>query len=190
MGKKSRQKRKRRAAPITQAPSPAQPLLKRFASGARFVARKLLTTAWGLVAALSVLLSYAVLYPRVTASSGAPIDENDIYSTPFTVSNDGLLPVHNVDFRCSPRTAGTLKFKDVEFKRRGVPLHSIAAGEKVSTMCPRGIGFSDDASVDLDVVMRFKAFWLPQQQERRFRFASVRDSSGKLQWYHKALSEQ
>jgi hypothetical protein len=57
----------------------------------------------GLLALFGFYASVVGLQPRISMTSDAPINQSDIMSAPFIVSNDGPLDVHDVTYGCIDR---------------------------------------------------------------------------------------
>lgn len=58
---------------------------------------------------LSSLLALVPLAPRLSVSPGTPLDSGDVFSTPFSISNDGYFSIYDVKFGCG---VGSVKTAD------------------------------------------------------------------------------
>jgi hypothetical protein len=164
-----------------------------------------LSFSWRLLAAISVLMTIiGTVYafsPRLSVSSSSPLDPSAPFSTPFTISNDGYISVHNVGFKCSIRKIalaydqGRVPSIIGDYEPYGPRLvgpiaSTIAPEEKFTAFCPWP--FSNNTTVDeadIAVVVEFRQGLLPWHQEKRYRFKTVKDPGGKLHWLPQPVKE-
>ena len=168
-----------------------------------------ISTGWKIFLIVTTLVGFIsaiyAFYPRITVSSLAALDPNAPFSTPFTIGNEGRLPITNVEFQCA---IGNVVIKNTvnggpdvtlegaeNFGARFVTSNRVAArvdaGEKYTVICPWPIENSHPIkSADIAIVVIFKLQWVPMwRQERFFRFTTMPDSDGKLHWLPQPLSK-
>lgn len=62
------------------------------------------TTFWGGVVVvatlLGLLLAWFELGPKIQFEPDVPLDPSDVFTTPFKIANQGLLPLRSVQCRC------------------------------------------------------------------------------------------
>lgn len=151
-----------------------------------------LLTALGVFGSLATL--YVFFLPRLAVGPSSSLSPSSPFATPFVLTNDGYLPIYDVDFSCVPysiaRSTGELRFENVEMIGPTPHPRVVESGEKVTTTCYVMFDFeSGTDSADVSILVRYKPFGIPWRQEKRFRFAAMRDSSGNPHWFPKALSE-
>jgi len=146
----------------------------------------------GILATIGGVLS---LLPKVVVYAGAPLDPSQPFTTPFTISNEGYLPIHDVTFRCRIRRAQAEDGAAIIAYEKGisptgfaVPL--ITPGEKSTVACPFPFEFNAPfAGADFDFVVVFRPDWLLWHQEKSFRFGTTKTKEGQLIWLPRAVSE-
>jgi len=150
-----------------------------------------------LAAAIALILTVAGSYfsfsPKIFVEASYPMETKNLFTTPFVISNDGVLPVHSVSYHIIIRRAvneigGTVianKGKGMQPTEYLVPI--LQAGEKATTGIPSPFG--NIVSGDIDFVVSYRPSFIPWTQEKIFRFGSSKESDGKLVWRHRASSE-
>jgi hypothetical protein len=109
------------------------------------------------------------------------LDPNNPLATPFTVSNDGYLPISNVDFICG---IGHLDFANgsrfEEFGMTTTEMHEeqISPNEQATVRCDWMVSGSPITSGDISIIIKLKPFLFPKQLNKSFRFVAVRNSAG------------
>lgn len=135
---------------------------------------------------------YAFWVPRLSIATQSSLDPNNPLATPFVVSNNGYLPVFNVDFICG---IGHLDFANgsrfEEFGMTTTEMHEdrIGTDEQATVRCDWMVKGSPITDGDISIIVKFEPFMFPKQRDKSFRFVSVRNSSGNLQWIPKPLSK-
>ena len=131
------------------------------------------------------------LLPKLTVMPSDRLDPDDPFSTIFLVSNDGVLPVHSVEFSC---VGDYVKYpNDIELFRNTsieyTPIReTIDAGDKVPVPCPAAgiIAASKDepvrkAGITLKVMYR-PDWWWSSHEKKEFHFIGLIDRNDTVHW--------
>ena len=159
----------------------------------RFVSTcKILGGALTLVSVLLTALSYV---PKPTVASSAALNPADPLSTPFVISNNGSLPMHDVSFRCVIRNLESESHGRFVAPAGAIPtdfvIRTMHSGESATVGCPfQWMKLTTPlAAGDIEIVVVYRPDWWPWRREKPFRFATARYSDGTLHWLPRALSE-
>jgi hypothetical protein len=145
----------------------------------------LILTALGLIVALYV--AELELRPKPTMSLESPLDPDDALSTPFVLSNDGLLSLEDVKVAVIMKGFEDSRHNTVSIGATDwsvLPMsHELKPGDKKTIPAPfnRLIKTSDPVIAgEFAVVISFKPECVPfWQTYRGFRFAVARQSDGR-----------
>ncbi len=140
-------------------------------------------------------LMYSVNSP-VGIAEGAALRGDDPFSTLLEVTNDGYVPLADVEFSYVMRLLETDMGGVMENCEASDP-HFIPVLEagKTTTISAGFHGFAVDGVefADMEVVVTYTWKCVPWrwrgERTQRFRFVTVEDGSGELRWMKKALSE-
>ena len=150
---------------------------------------------------LGIVSGYAGLLQRVSVSQNDQLDPNDTFSSPFIVSNDGPLPIENVQFRCGighaayehgPEIRGGENFGSsfifMPDASGNLPSQNFGAGEmnpgERSTIPSCSYPFPKNvASADIGIIASFRIGYTPFKTTRIFRFVTLPDSKKQLHWF-------
>jgi hypothetical protein len=196
-GRESQQQSRQRER-SRQKVAPTRPFAQRFLARTwqRFVALIVVLSA---VAGLaSAWLSFQA---RVSVTTADTLDPSVPFSTEFTVTNAGPLPIYDTDIRCTlgdvltgPKAIPTPNWRssvsyftsDLSNPQAG-KIGTLQAGESTqdSEFCAINHRSTIYADVAITVVFRPK-FW-PWLLRERFRFVTVRNPDGHLMWSAKPL---
>jgi hypothetical protein len=165
---------------------------------------------WAALGVLSVLLGIAGtiygLSPKISVQSHGSLDPNDPFSTPFIITNEGTLPIHNVSSNYMVNNIKGVgvgeeeKICDTCPKILGIggfgsedtePIATIEAGEKTPLFVgamkltkPNG-GVIDTAiatNAEIVITVKYRPDWIPWRQERQWKFMSTANVEGQLVW--------
>lgn len=106
-------------------------------------------------------------------------------STPFTISNDGYLPILNVKYDCEIARAEGSDPKLTLTNSSVYNEYMVAAiwpGEKSPVSCDflsKSLNFS---RADVTVTVSYETQFLPGKWDKKFRFIGVRNTDGGLVW--------
>lgn len=141
------------------------------------------------IAAVAGLL--ALLYPRVSVSSTTSINPDHPFATPFSVANNGLFPVYDVEFSCGMNDVSTEstphQLSQFSTVFASLPIPRINGGHSEITFCAFPfITESPIKEADISVSVHFKSAWLPPKRTEIYRFRTIKGTDGRLYWYPKA----
>ena len=149
----------------------------------------------GLIA--SVLGIYSFYVTRISISPGPALDQTDLFSTMFTVSNDGALPLYDVHTECRLNyVKGPNNFSIVgEGTTREEPSWApkVDPSEKMTVRCWMPVKSETGASVqwrgaDINIVVSYRPKFFLWALTREMRFRTQRNSDGLLQWFQQPAS--
>jgi len=153
---------------------------------------------WAVIVAITVivgLVGVVELYPRVSVSSNESLDPSTPFSSPFIVSNEGLLSIYDVEFQCDIKNVeatNNIKLGGFSTMRPVKVIPIINPAGKETTQCARN-SFAPASgkfeNADISIVVNFRLFWIPLSLTRKFRFVTEKDKSGQLHWFPKATIE-
>jgi hypothetical protein len=149
------------------------------------------------IAGLSGLLWF---WPKITVEDSFPLNERDILSTQFVISNESNMSIRNVEPSISiariTTTDGLTINGDQNFRGRlrepnspeNKRVATMRAGEKNTVQFPQSfqIGSNTDFA-DIAVVVNYRAFFIPCK--KRSRFTTVKDADGNLHWRSQPLAK-
>jgi hypothetical protein len=151
---------------------------------------------WACVSLLLAFVgSYFLLRTQIEVEPDAALDPKQPMTTPFRITNNGVLPIYNVRRWCSVnrlQDAGGIEFDGFKFIDSGKPtIPRLDSGESTSVFVPISINFRTPyAFGDIEVVVEYSTAILKTHQERHFRFEMRKDVNNEIRWYHKASSER
>ena len=145
-----------------------------------------------LLASLGFVTGYLSLIPRLSVVQDHPLDENNPFSTPFIVSNDGPLGINDLQFSCVLFNVRNTVGGGVSNVETSMALGGkrMEPGERATVPCdtmplvPTGIL----ASADVAVKISFRPDFTWWRKLRAFRFVTYHASDGHLYWYPQPLS--
>lgn len=154
---------------------------------------------WEIFAGIAVIVGFvAIFYPRVSVSPSASfIDPKNTSIVPFVISNDGNIPITDVD--------GVISIKKIEFKDGRsfigpdnfaggllfTPNHAphMKPGEKLTVFSPLEAVGNGIVFADIAVSVQFKLPITGTKMEKKFRFTTKDSKSKQLDWYPQPLSK-
>ncbi len=156
--------------------------------------KELLGIVLAVLAILGFLISLLTLFPRITVSNDAAIDPTDSFSTPFVVSNDGLLPLLSV--------RSLLYIKAVQLARGNQILNSnftmdewttriLLPAEKLTVYGGRAVRAPGQLlDGDIFIIVQYRPFFWPfTVRQFSSRFRTLKGPDERLYWTHRPLSD-
>jgi hypothetical protein len=142
-------------------------------------------TVSGVGLLLGLVTAILSLLPRLSVSNLESLDPDDPFSTPFVVSNDGVLGINDVVLSCIlVRLESATQHWAVEgFRSVGYAptIPRLDPGEQGTAPCNPAVGLKASAA-DIEVVVSYRPDYVPWKKERPFRFVTVSSKDGKLHW--------
>jgi hypothetical protein len=127
------------------------------------------------------------LLPKVSVTPGELVRDYDPFSVPFVVSNDGPLPMHDVQTSCGLESLmqGNLRVSRIEMRPQSEFrfLGDLGSGGRATTFCG---GFiiapNTPKEAKLSVQVSFRPDFLPFHTSHTFFFRSITDRDGRLRY--------
>jgi len=157
--------------------------------------RKLLSKIWAGIAAAAVVVTLTglSLLQKISVAATHLLDPQAPFSSPFIISNDGSLPIHDVTFRCVLRNVedeGHGRVVAPKGITSGHAIIQIDPGEKSTVACPFPFTFrSPLISADIEVVVKYRQDFVFWHSEKPFRFGLAKDKNGQFNWFPRSTSE-
>jgi hypothetical protein len=167
--------------------------------------------AWKIIVGLSVVLTIIgtiySLSPKVSVASYSNLNPADPFTTPFIITNNSSLPLHNVSARCKVDKLEGVKLYEEEIECETCPIKSISltgyesgktesipqieSGESSTFICSSDIPISEDGELvnttsttgaEITIFVRYRPSWVFWHHEQRFRFVTAKNANGQLVW--------
>jgi hypothetical protein len=144
---------------------------------------------WGAFVALGVILGVlSVLHSygaRISVFPYSTLVPNDPFATPFIISNDGLLPVYNVQVTENliyVEDAHGMRATNVQMGGIG-NLGSLSSGRKTAISHYRYLPFATPfKSASIAEIVSYRAFLSFKRSDVTYKFIMVRNVSGECLW--------
>lgn len=138
-----------------------------------------------LATSLGIVTGYLSLVPKISVSQNQPLNPNELFSTPFIISNDGPLGINNIDFVCWMRDiqVGASAIKNVGLTSPSLHAEGMEPGERATYPCGPTVSLHPLTSADVVFEVKFRPDFVPWRISRRFRFVTMQTSDGQLVWY-------
>lgn len=140
--------------------------------------------------------TYFSFKSRLSVETEEPLDPtNTMMSTPFKITNEGLLAIYNVnrhigvcDLSIQPQNIAWSSLT-LEDELKEVPVLNPGESEVVKLIVPPPAPDNTIfASGDIFVTVTFKN-WVGIRRRQEFRFATAKRADGQIRWYHRARSD-
>jgi len=138
-----------------------------------------------LLAGLSVILSIYASIPKVVVSPGLIISPYNPFNTSFKITNNGFLPVKDLDFEYffKEMKIFNVKFRGGTFRPKNNYIPKLKAGETTTifineNIIPKGI----PTSAEIMIKFRFGLYLIPVKFEEQYRFKTVKNNKGNSEW--------
>lgn len=124
--------------------------------------------------------------PLIQIANNNYFDPHDPFSAPFSVSNNGLFPVYNVQFSCilfEMISSRGLIITGANIRHKLPAASVLRRGDKLDILCPLtqfAVGITPITKADIDVIVTFTAPLIRLQSCARFTTFSTPD--GSLHW--------
>ncbi len=144
------------------------------------------------IVVISVLVSLIgfvfLVYPRLTIAPGTTAVKLNPFYTPFILSNDGYLPIREIEFTCGLGGVTLRNSKQPTFKNFGVQIAdtgipSLNASESTSIEFNRIFNQKMPiASANIEVFVSYKPFLVPFRISKSQGFKTMLNYNGELVW--------
>ena len=181
MGQGRRKKpplQKRAKSPMPNQPTPSSSWL-----------RTLFGKAWFLVTVMAVLIALWQAWPRLSVFLGDSLDPKNPYSTLFLVSNEGYVPIADLNSECKMTFIDNRRNTIHETVRDSKFAKYLAHSDKSTLPCFKSLTLGQNASLvevgDLTVTVTYSVYPLSFEylrREKNFHFSAVRGPDGIFHW--------
>jgi hypothetical protein len=150
-------------------------------------------TLIGTLAAFTALATFA---PRFSVEPTTPLDPENPFSVPFTITNTGPVKAKQVKYMCSITEATFtrgLRIKESYFvDERYKSIAEIAPEERLEAPCPGfgpgiggqlGFGEKNVKEADMTLLLSYRGAWRPWRRTEQFRFIYMRGPDGEVRWF-------
>jgi hypothetical protein len=157
---------------------------------------------WGAVVGASVVLTFFVLWSDVTITPRVKLQEDDPFSTLFTITNEGTFAIENARFSCHMNHLEIRNYHIALIDQEGAadpPGESEIAGRKsqdvdcapgvmgVRMAPPPGGPAPEYHSADITVTVFYRPRFWPWETKQSERFIGRTDGSHRIvEWSHQA----
>mgnify|MGYP001606538882 CR=1 FL=1 len=159
----------------------------------------LLSWFWKLIVGVSVILGIIVsllsFASNISVSTSQSLDPKDPLSMPFVITNNGPLPIHNVEIlfginkmTTPPPMNQTILNLNLGYAKPPIPV--LKAHETMTFWCPPIFKFRYPINfADISVLVSYRPNFLFWRKTVPYRFVTVSNREGITNWYGKAESE-
>lgn len=134
---------------------------------------------------VSLLFSIYASIPKVVVAPGLIISPHNPFNTSFTITNNGFLPVKDLDFEYffKEMKIFNVKFRGGTFRPKNNYIPKLKAGETTTIfinekIIPKGI----PTSAEIMIKFRFRLYLIPIKFEEQYRFKTVKNNEGNSAW--------
>lgn len=194
-----RTKPKKRAPPKSTPPPKQKPLLELVMAHPLVALISLVATLCGLAVGALTLL------PRVIVSPPSPqVDSNNVLSVSFDVSNAGYIPLNDVDLGFAPVLMDGPGMPGItgQLKPDGTPDftysiylpgsrgHHLGLDERITFDLASLVRVNGTINrADIGIVISYLPWRIPIHRRKVFRFVTVKDYKGRINWRSWPLDE-
>jgi hypothetical protein len=152
---------------------------------------------------LGVLVGVLSLIPRLSVTPSDPTLSTNPFSSSFTITNTGYVPLRDVGVTMFPFeiNSGTttlfdeknrppLKYQDLEgLTTQPWEHHELPLDERFTITLGQLINSGDDSlkGADIALVVHFKPWFIPWKSQRQFRFVTRRQQNGAFLWFSQPM---
>ncbi|MCK4469595.1 MAG: hypothetical protein KAU60_14725 [Desulfobacterales bacterium] len=150
----------------------------------------------GCVTVLASIAGVLSLSSNICVEAKPPLKTGDLSSSPICISNNSLLPIHDVSYVCEVRELKNKEGGKIIIYEKGVTptgfiIAKLGKGETATTGLPFTFVAAPIASVDFEFVVTYRPFWIcPFTMEKPFRFASAVNDRGEIFLLPRSISEK
>jgi hypothetical protein len=143
----------------------------------------------GIVVVLGVVGSLATLYSvhvsRVSVAPSAAINPHDTFSTPFVVTNEGVLSVKDVQFSCHYNkildAGGNNWTTIIQDNTRNIP--EVSPSHAATVQCSSITSNKPFTYAEMSIIVSFRpSLWPWRKAPETFRFIFRRSVDGAIHW--------
>ncbi len=153
---------------------------------------RLISSVIAILSVVAAIAGVLTLNPRLNLEVTDTTNANSPMQTVFSLTNEGLLPIHDVDFLCSPEYESVNRFQIKTngggFKFPGSGAETLSPGMKMTVPCDRLINANNvtTQSADLTISVDFRPDFVWWHLTRSFRVTAQKRNDGS--WFWKRLA--
>jgi hypothetical protein len=155
--------------------------------------RKILGVAIsGLVTLVGLVVALLTLLPRPAVTPSDPVDPDNPLSASFTIANNNFIPLRRVSASLGIgeiQPVGKPLDPVVEYAEQGTLTpdawidHTLEMDDHYTITPYDVIHATGDREAAIEIVVSYNPWIMPFRRKRIFRFATHRQTNGKLYWY-------
>lgn len=123
--------------------------------------------------------------PDISVSTDSPLNPEQPLSSPFTVTNNWNLVLHQFTYACFIDYAGGGGpfVENIGITRGSDVTPKVRGGESKTFVCPPAFAISDLETVELEIIVEYRPFLrLWPVSMRTYRFETLRRTDGSWLW--------
>jgi hypothetical protein len=128
--------------------------------------------------------------PKLSVDVSGSLQPANPMSTVFYLSNDGLLPVHDVVVACGAPQLKAGKYEieseqDARFLFPDSKAAKLSPGHKMTLPCAHLVGVADPASIteaEITIIADYRPDWVPWHKTARFPWKAEKTENGSWIW--------
>lgn len=140
---------------------------------------------------VATITSILALIPRLSIHTSGTIRQRDPMGTVFTIYNDGLLPIHDVDAICgidSVLTAQGGGVSNIGLKMPESHANVLSPSNGMSLPCAHAMNMGENAaSAKIAIIVTYRPDWVPWHRRSTFPMQAGKADDGT--WVWKALPQ-
>jgi hypothetical protein len=147
------------------------------------------------VLAVSFLATILNLSPKISLSQSPALNSSDLFSTPFTIFNDGYFPLWNVKYLTTLNRVNSERYITIRGIAIGDPnkviIPYLSSGDAATLIVPfRNIilKFGAITSADIEIAIIYQPFPIFWHKKKSFRFTSIKAQDGRLIFFRMPIT--
>jgi hypothetical protein len=144
---------------------------------------RLAKSPWLFVGALATIASALSLMPRISLAPTGSLRARDPMGTVFAISNDGILPLHDVHARCvlDDLRSGPLYIHGIAITAKGTDAEILSPGQQLTLPCYR-VNMAQARVANVTVRVDYKPNYLWWERTIRFSMEAMQSDDGTWVW--------
>jgi hypothetical protein len=149
--------------------------------------------AWAILVGVSVIVGLVVAYfalrPDISVAPYVQLDPDNPFSMQFTITNNGLLMLHDVYPYCGITSVEMTGHSRINGGGTGgvqAPIAELRSKGTTTANCRIHMSNSLIVEAKVDIIVNFRPDWWPRRTAIHFPFSGTKDSQGHVIWLHQA----
>lgn len=180
-----------------------EPIPKPDQKSPRKIAKKFFLIGFGawkvfgiVVLAVGFLATILNLSPKLSVSQSPSLDSSDLFSTPFTVFNDGYFPLWNIKYLTTLNRVDSEGYKTTILRiaigdPKKVMIPYLSSGDAATFIVPLRntfLKFGAITSADIEIAIIYQPFPFFWHKKKSFRFISMKSQDGRLTFFRMPIT--